>query len=160
MIIIVMGVSGSGKSRIGKAIASKLQLPFFDADDFHPKVNIKKMAGGTPLKDNDRLPWLKKLSTQIHLWQKDKGAVLACSALKNDYRSILGPTNIYILLDGSFELIQQRLSKRSEHFMPESLLKSQFATLEKPNNGIVLSIDNSVDNIVNAALKEIKQHGR
>lgn len=159
MVIVVMGVSGSGKSTIGKLLAERLMLPFFDADDFHTISNIEKMKSGQSLNDKDRAPWLKILADNIDYWLHDKGAVLACSALKNSYRSILGESNTYIYLQGSFELIYQRLQERSDHFMPESLLRSQFDTLEVPTVGHFISIADTVENIVNSALEEIQKHG-
>jgi carbohydrate kinase (thermoresistant glucokinase family) len=159
MVIIVMGVSGSGKSTIGKILADKLTIPFFDADNFHPSPNIEKMKSGQSLNDKDRAPWLKILSKNIESWNNEKGAVLACSALKSSYRKILGQDHFYIYLKGSFALIHQRLQERPDHFMPESLLKSQFNTLEEPENAFIISIDDKIENIVNSALEEIKKHG-
>ncbi len=154
-----MGVSGSGKSTVGASLAEKLGLPFYDADDFHPKANINKMADGKPLDDVDRLPWLETLADYIQLWENQKGAVLACSALKSSYRSILGEEHTYVYLKGSFEFINQRLQQRTNHFMPESLLRSQFETLEEPSNALTVSIDDTIDNIVNSILDAIKKHG-
>lgn len=154
-----MGVSGSGKSTIGKILAEKLSIPFFDADEFHPPSNIDKMKSGHSLNDQDRSPWLKKLAEKIEIWNSGQGAVLACSALKSSYRTILGRDHFYIYLKGSFALIYQRLQERSDHFMPESLLKSQFDALEEPENACIISIDGSIEKIVNSALEAFKKHG-
>lgn len=158
MIFIVMGVSGCGKSTIGKQLSEKLAIPFFDADDFHPKENIDKMANGFALNDSDRLPWLEVLSLKINKWNADKGAVLACSALKESYRKILSnqvEKIVWIYLEGDAETIQTRLQKRNNHFMDPNLLTSQFNTLEVPNYGIHISIQASVESITNTILEKI-----
>ncbi len=151
-IYIVFGVSGSGKTTIGKALAKELGIPFFDADDFHPESNIKKMSEGSPLNDDDREPWLKILSNQIIGWHKIEGAVLACSALKQKYRELLesiAPEFIkWIFLDGSYGLISSRLEARKDHFFKKELLISQFKTLEKPKKGISVTIDESIPEII------------
>jgi gluconokinase len=137
MIIIVMGVTGTGKTTIGKRVAESLGWEFSDADSFHPQANIEKMQGGFALDDADRMPWLMSLQQAIDGWlQEDKNIVLACSALKAAYRQILcrDPERMQIVyLQGSFELIAERLSKRENHFMNKDLLKSQFDALEEPN---------------------------
>ena len=159
-VYIIYGVSGSGKTTIGKKLASILNLPFYDADNFHPESNIKKMSDGFPLKDEDRYPWLQKLNRQIINWQADNGAVLACSALKSNYRDILetNADHIYwIFLDGTYELIHQRLNKRENHYFRESLLQSQFDTLEKPDRGILVQVNKSEDEIVKNILDEISE---
>lgn len=140
MKIIVMGVSGSGKSTIGKLLAERLRYPFFDADDYHPIENVEKMKSGIPLNDTDRMPWLSTLYNEI--LAKDDGCVLACSALKESYRKILNPKNEvkYVFLDGSATLIFSRMAERTGHFMPQGLLESQIKTLETPENAIVVDI--------------------
>ncbi|MGK7371251.1 MAG: gluconokinase [Candidatus Halalkalibacterium sp. M3_1C_030] len=151
MIYIVMGVSSSGKSVVGRKLAEKLDFAFYDADDFHPVENVRKMESGQPLNDEDRLPWLQKIRRNMLQWEQTGGAVLACSALKKAYRKILSPTDIpirFIYLKGSKELIAERMSKRSDHFMPESLLESQFEALEEPQNAIKVEIDKTPDEIV------------
>jgi gluconokinase len=156
--IIVMGVSGCGKSLISARIAQALDGVFEDADDFHPTSNIKKMAGGTPLTDDDRAPWLDILRERIVLNQRQTACyVLACSALKQSYRDRLRgndspETLAFIYLEGSKELIRQRMEAR-DHFMPPALLDSQFATLEKPEDGIAIDIELTPDEIVAAILQ-------
>ena len=159
-VYIIYGVSGSGKTTIGKKLASILNLPFYDADDFHPESNIKKMSDGLPLKDEDRYPWLQKLNRQIINWQADNGAVLACSALKSKYRDELeANTNTikWIFLEGEYSLILQRLKNRKDHYFKESLLQSQFDTLEKPDRGILVQVNKSEDEIIKNILDEISK---
>lgn len=147
-----MGVSGSGKSTVGRELARQLAVPFADADALHPQANIAKMAAGKPLDDNDRHPWLDAVGE----WLADHcdGGVMSCSALKRTYRDQLRqhcPTVEFLHLSGSPELIAARQAARTGHFMPASLLKSQFETLEplEPDErGITIDVDNSVDTIV------------
>ncbi|MGB6151189.1 MAG: gluconokinase [Pricia sp.] len=153
-ILFVMGVSGSGKTTIGKLLAEKLQIPFFDGDDYHPKANVEKMAKGHPLNDEDRKGWLRRLN-ELARHQKHQGAVIACSALKTQYREQLRQgvdTVEFIYLEGSFKLISQRLSNRKGHFMPPELLRSQFDALEIPKHAISVSIDATPSKVVNAIL--------
>jgi len=152
-----MGVSGCGKSTIGKALAKKLNIAFEDADDFHPPSNVEKMAGGAALTDIDRQPWLENLADLLAKHQ-DQGMVLACSALKASYREVLNskltlPATI-VYLSGSFEVIFERMKNRKDHFMPPALLQSQFRTLEEPAHAITVSIDQSIEDI----LEEILDH--
>jgi len=157
-VLVVMGVSGSGKSKIGKLLSKKLNLPFYDGDDFHSEANIEKMSSGTPLNDNDRKEWLIELN-KLALKNKKVGAIIACSALKKNYRSILragmGNYMAFVYLNGTFELIRSRLENRKDHFMPMNLLKSQFDTLEPPSNEISVSIDKSPESIVKDILKQL-----
>jgi gluconokinase len=145
MVIIIMGVSGSGKSTIGEQLADATGGAFFDGDDFHPPANVAKMHAGIPLDDADRLPWLQRLRQLIEE-QADKPApsVIACSALKRTYRDILAPGGDprvrFVYLQGSFELIAARLHARHGHFMPESLLRSQFDALEVPQDALTVDI--------------------
>lgn len=160
MVIIVMGVSGSGKSTVGPLLASKLNLPFKDADHFHPESNVKKMESGTPLTDTDRTPWLQELNHSLKKWKDNGGAVLACSALKKAYRNILkkdlrDEDIIFIHLDGERKLIAERLKTRSGHYMPTSLLQSQFDTLEEPQHAISVDIEPSPKQIVDEILSKL-----
>ncbi|MEO0473095.1 MAG: gluconokinase [Bacteroidota bacterium] len=142
--VIVMGVSGSGKSTIGMALAKAKNWPFYDADDFHPPANVEKMSAGQPLNDQDRLPWLQSLHQHIRI-QLEAGncGVLACSALKQSYRDLLkGELHAvhFVYLEGSFDLIHARMKARSDHYMPASLLQSQFDALEVPEQAIKIPI--------------------
>ena len=151
-IIFLMGVSGSGKSYIGHLLSKNLNFQFLEGDAHHPDNNIKKMANGEALNDADRLPWLKKINKLVIKHQAE-GVVVACSALKEDYRLIL-TQNLklesyqWFFLDGSYELIESRLKHRSNHFMPTSLLQSQFETLQPPKNCLRLDISISADQLV------------
>lgn len=151
-IYLVMGVSGCGKSTIGSLLAGKLDAIFLDGDDFHPPANVSKMASGSPLNDTDRIPWLqeirKSMDEQI---ANGQSAVYACSALKQMYRDILaGPDQdvTFVYLKGSMEEIQERLQARSGHFMPGTLLQSQFDALEEPQNAIAVSIQGTPEEVV------------
>lgn len=155
-LLVVMGVSGSGKSTVGAALAQRLGVPFADADDFHPPANIAKMTAGVALDDADRLPWLDAIGT----WLADHdagGGVISCSALKVAYRSVLrdhAPRVGFVHLAGTREVIARRQASRPGHFMPASLLDSQFATLEPlgpEERGVVLDVDQSVDALVEQA---------
>lgn len=144
-VIFIMGVSGSGKTTAGKLVAAAAGLPFFDADDFHPEQNTSKMKAGIALTDDDRQPWLQSLQQLAIVQSGLKGAVIACSALKENYRHILTngvPQPVWIFLQGSYELIHTRMEQRSGHFMPAELLQSQFDSLEIPENALTISIEN------------------
>ena len=146
MIIVVMGVCGCGKTTIGRALAATLGWPFHDADDFHPDVNVAKMAVGNALDDTDRWPWLDRIVTAMQSAQSEGGnAVLACSALKQVYRDRLQRAGDvrFVYLRGDVETIGARLSARSHKYMPASLLPSQFATLEEPRDALVVDIRQS-----------------
>ncbi len=155
-LVVVMGVSGSGKSTVGAALAQRLRVPFGDADDMHPAANVAKMSAGHPLDDADRLPWL----VGIGEWLADRpqGAVVACSALKRSYRDLLrqhAPGVGFVHLDGVHDTIARRQASRPGHFMPASLLGSQFATLEPlapDEDGVVVDVDQSIDQIVEQAV--------
>ena len=152
MIILVMGVSGSGKSTIGEELADSLNWEFSDADSFHSPENIEKMRHGIPLTDGDRLPWLQDLQTAIKQWLEDNhNMVLACSALKAAYRQYLIPDRErvkLVYLKGSLQMIEQRLRSRPHHYMPPELLQSQFKTLEEPTNAITVDISDPPEVIV------------
>ncbi len=146
--ILVMGVSGCGKSTLGRTLAEALGSVFLDADDFHPLENISKMADGLPLTDEDRDPWLRDIAAKLLLLRSNgRSFVLACSALKERYREVLhqaAPGLVVVWLDGTPELILERMSSRKNHFMPADLLASQFAALEPPADAIRLDIHEPV----------------
>ena len=151
MIIVLWGVAGSGKSTVAAELAHRLQCDVFDADEFHPKSNIRKMAEGRPLNDNDRQPWLAELRQLVDRYDKDDTAVLACSALKASYRQTLGFEESYVrsvLLTGRYELIAERLANRLGHFMPADLLRSQFETLETTHTGLTLDVSKKATELV------------
>ncbi len=152
-IIFIAGVSGSGKSTIGKLLSQKIKIPFFDADDFHSKENKEKMKAGFPLDDNDRQKWLHDLNKLGVEESKSQGAVIACSALKKKYRAILAtdiPQPIFILLYGSYKIIFERIKQRKDHFMPAQLLQSQFKDLEIADDAFVIDVNNNAEKIVEA----------
>ena len=166
--IVVMGVSGAGKSTVGRLIAAQLNCPFRDADSFHPAANIAKMSRGEPLTDEDRWPWLQAIAA----WIAEHRAVgtmcvVTCSALKRAYRDIV--TNKQnqdvrlVYLKGDFDLIEARLTARTGHFMPPGLLRSQFAALEEPGadeHAITVSIDAAPEVIAARVLKSLTRHAR
>jgi gluconokinase len=147
-----MGVSGCGKTTVGKALAAKLGWDFYDADDFHTPEGIAKMSSGTPLNDDDRAPWLASLHTLISTCLKEnKHGVLACSALKECYRQKLLVGNqgvLLVYLKGDYDLIWARMIERSGHYMKPELLKSQYEVLEEPMHGLVVDVSLAVDEIV------------
>ncbi|MFC5050276.1 gluconokinase [Rubritalea spongiae] len=159
--IIVMGVSGCGKSTVGQAIADALQATFYDGDDFHPQANVDKMASGTPLNDDDRRPWLETLAQTIH--DTRGNSVTACSALKKQYRDILRNAGdlTFIFLEGDKQTLLERIQERSNnttHFMPSSLLDSQLATLESPTaeTGVItVSIHSPISKIIEDVLQQL-----
>ncbi len=154
MIVVLMGVSGSGKSTVGKLLSERLGWPLLDADDFHPPANIEKMRSGIALTDEDRWPWLDRLNGLL----RDKvangeSALLACSALKQKYRDRLAASCSdlrWVYLKGSFELIESRLKARKGHYMKAGLLESQFAALEEPVDAITLEISSAPEAIADA----------
>ena len=161
--IVVMGVSASGKSTIGALIAGALGVPFVDGDALHPQANIEKMAGGHPLNDDDRWPWLAIVGdTLAESGKTGPGLVIACSALRRSYRQAIldrAPQARFVHLHGSREVLSARIEGRSGHFMPPSLLDSQFATLEplaEDEPGFVVDIDKSVAEIVAEAVANIR----
>jgi gluconokinase len=160
--LVVMGVSGSGKSTIADKLAERLGWTYEDGDKFHPASNVAKMSAGHPLTDEDRWPWLQAIADEIDkVCAGGKPAVIACSALKRAYRDILvhGRNDVRIIyLDGTEQLIASRLASRKGHFMPPGLLASQFKTLEPPvagENPVTVSIDASVDAIVDDIVRQL-----
>ena len=163
-IIIVMGVSSSGKSTVGQSIARRLHVPFLDGDGYHPPANVEKMRAGIALDDGDRWPWLERLAGALHEAADRKGAAVgACSALKRAYRTFLtekaGEPILFVHLHGSRDIIAERMARRSHEYMPASLLDSQFATLEVPDpateNVLVVPVTDSVDRITQTVAKSL-----
>jgi len=161
-IIIVMGVSSSGKSTIGQSIGRRLHVPFLDGDGYHPDANVEKMRAGIPLTDDDRWSWLERLALALHQAADRKGAAVgACSALKRAYRDYLiekaGEPILFVYLHGSRDVIADRMARRQHEYMPSSLLDSQFATLEEPDpaleNVLRLDVTDQVDAITAKVLK-------
>ncbi len=151
MVVIVMGVSGAGKSTIANRLAHELDWEFVDADSFHSPANVAKMQAGVPLDDADRAPWLQSLRLKIeNSISGNNNLILACSALKRSYREQLGAgLDVKIVyLKGTFAVLQKRLTQRTGHFMTEQLLASQFESLEEPLDAIQVNIDRSVAEIV------------
>ena len=149
MIIVMMGVSGCGKTTVGKQVAEALQLPFLDGDDLHPLANILKMKKGLPLTDDDRNPWLTRVAEKIAQMAGQGGGVVACSALKEQYRrALLGHSSfsvLWVYLQGTQNTLFRRIRQRKNHFMPPGLLESQLKTLEEPEYALTLSIELSPD---------------
>jgi gluconokinase len=152
MVVVLMGVSGSGKTSVGVPLAAALGGEFVEGDDYHPPANVAKMRQGIPLDDADRRPWLEILAAEIGRWlAAGRTVVLACSALKRSYRAILRggrPEVRFVHLKGDPALIRARLAQRRGHYMPASLLDSQLATLEEPLDAIVADIDATPEEIV------------
>lgn len=155
MIVIVTGVSGTGKTTLGSALAAHLKLPFYDADEFHPAENIVKMSDVIPLDDLDRAPWLNLLAEMLRESTSKGGSVLGCSALKEAYRQILhiNPEVKWIHLIGDRELIWQRMLARKNHYMKAGMLDSQFSTWEESSYGLNLSIAKSPEEMLGEALE-------
>lgn len=158
-VVYIMGVAGSGKTTVGQKLSVATGIPFFDADDFHPSANKEKMKAGHPLNDADRKDWLNRINELAKEHSQKKGAIIACSALKQKYRIILSegikPPVHWVLLHGNFGLIQERIKSRKDHFMPASLLQSQFDTLELPVDAMVIDIRNNPDQIVADILRQL-----
>ncbi len=165
MVVVLMGVTGTGKTTVGEALAARTGWPFADADDFHSAANRAKMHAGIPLTDEDREPWLQSLHDQIATWLRDGvNGILACSALKDSYRTELtegtAPGSVrFIFLTGPAVLIRERMEGRHGHYMPESLLPSQLATLEPPSDALEISIDQTVPAMVDQILSALATEG-
>ncbi|WP_272023792.1 NADP-dependent phosphogluconate dehydrogenase [Olleya namhaensis] len=158
-VIFIMGVSGCGKSTVGKLLAQELDIPFFDGDDFHPEANIKKMSNGQPLNDDDRQGWLETLNDLAKQQLTKNSCVIVCSALKQKYRDTLSlhikTETKWVYLSGSFDQIFERLNSRDNHFMPSELLKSQFDTLEEPTDALKIDIGLTPENIIKTIKNEL-----
>ncbi|GAA5022730.1 gluconokinase [Marivirga lumbricoides] len=158
-VIFVMGVSGSGKSTIGKLLSLKLSLPYFEGDEYHSPENIAKMSAAQPLTDIDRQVWLESLNQLAINQGKNKGCIIGCSALKEKYRKTLAKgvsqPVYFVFLEGNFEIISQRLQNRKGHFMPPALLQSQFEALQIPENAIKINILDPPEQIVNNIIQNL-----
>lgn len=155
MIVVMMGICGSGKTTIGRVLAERLGVPFVEGDDYHTRENVAKMAAGHPLTDADRWPWLHRLGEAMGQWaEKGQDTVVSCSALRRDYRALLtaaAPDVRFVFLEGAVELVRRRMAERRDHFMPVGLITSQIATLEDPRgepNVVTVDIDGTPDQIV------------
>jgi len=160
-LVVVMGVSGSGKSTIGSALAEKLGVAFIDGDDLHPQANVDKMHAGHPLTDDDRWPWLARVGQALHD-AGDDGLVIACSALKRSYRDAIlseEPRALFLHLTTSQGLIADRLKHRDDHFMPPALLDSQFETLEPLGDdepGVAVDVGEDVAHVVSSSVDKLR----
>ena len=162
-LVVVMGVSGCGKSTVGAALSERMGKPFIDADDFHPQINLAKMSSGIPLGNDDRWPWLERVGKVLGEHCRFEGLVIcACSALRREYREYLKKVAnepiLFVYLNGSAELISRRLCVRSDHFMPSELLESQFAILQPPSieeNVLSVDIDRPVSKVIDHIYEQI-----
>jgi len=156
-----MGVAASGKTAVGKRVAQKFNWIFLDADDFHPPANIEKMKHGIPLNDQDRAPWLQRLHDELqHQLAEGHSVILACSALKESYRSVLRDEAIppkFVYLDVDPETIRDRLQHRTAHFFPKELMESQFATLEKPKDAIIIDARKPLAEVVDLVIHALTE---
>ncbi len=159
MIVIVMGVVGAGKTTIGSLLAQQLGWEFADADDYHPRANVEKIRHGIPLTDEDRAPWLQRLRRAIIGWStSNKSVVLACSALKREYRQTLqvAPEVRFVYLYGPEKVISERLRARHGHYADARILESQLADLEEPDKAVKINIEASPEQIVREIRKELR----
>jgi len=160
MVLILIGPMGSGKTAIGKLLAERLGWPFYDADDYHPKENVEKMRTGIALTDEDRRLWLEKLRDIIQRWLKERqNAILACSALKQAYRDILGVDQVLVktvYLKGSYSLLRKRIEERQHAYMDKNLLRSQLDALEEPKDGLHVDISTTPETIVSTIIQNLK----
>ena len=159
MVLILMGPMGCGKTTIGKMLAAKLGWPFYDGDDFHPETNVEKMRAGHALTDEDRKLWLERLHANIQSWLNEKdNTILACSALKQSYRHILGVdqnTVRTVYLKGSYELLRKRIEERQHPYMDKNLLRSQLDTLEEPADGLTVDISATPEIVVSTIVNHL-----
>lgn len=160
-VLIIGGVSGAGKTTVGKALAERLNWRFIEGDDFHPNTNVAKMRRGEPLNDSDREPWLHRLRDEIKACL-DKGvrAILACSALKESYRALLrvDPERVhFVFLMGNYEILRKRITQRHNHFMAPDLLASQLETLDLPDYGLVVDVNQPLASIVNLIMDHVRR---
>ena len=160
MVLILIGPMGSGKTAIGKLLAERLGWPFYDADDYHPKENVEKMRTGIALTDEDRRLWLEKLRDIIQRWLKERqNAILACSALKQAYRDILGVDQVLVKTDylkGSYSLLRKRIEERQHAYMDKNLLRSQLDALEEPKDGLCVDISETPEAIVSRIIQNLR----
>lgn len=163
-LVVMMGVSGSGKTTVGAALAQRLRVPFADADDFHPPENIAKMSAGVPLTDDDREPWLRTIAAWLHAHTAG-GGVVSCSALKRSYRDLLrsdAAHAVFLHLHGDRDTLAARVAGRPGHFMPAALIDSQFRTLEPlqaDEEGAALDVSDPVDDLVEQSLQFLATKG-
>lgn len=163
---VVMGVCGSGKTSVGKALADEFNATFIDGDDLHPRANIMKMASGTPLNDEDRAPWLERIGDVFFsLQRRSMSGVIVCSALKKKYRDQIRAGNenlIFVHLHGSMDTILERMAARQGHFMKKEMVQSQFDTLEIPSadepDVVSVSIEQNLDQVIASAIAAVKQY--
>jgi carbohydrate kinase (thermoresistant glucokinase family) len=162
MVIVLMGVSGSGKTTIGKILSKRNDVPFFDGDDFHPNVNVQKMAKGIPLTDQDRVVWIEQIADFINC-APAKHKILACSALSKFIRDLMireiHESCYFVFLKGSYGLIKERMDNRGEHYMKSVMLDSQFEALEEPEIVLIIDIENSPDQICDIIHNAIWEDG-
>jgi len=163
MVIVIMGVSGAGKTTVGSLLARRLHWTFRDGDEFHPAANVAKMASGIPLTDADRWPWLQAIHTYLSkTLDNGDSAVVACSALKEEYRRRLsnGLSGVrFVHLSGTPELLAQRVAARKDHFMPPGLLGSQLAILEAPSDALVVDIGQSPEELAEEIIRRLEISG-
>jgi carbohydrate kinase (thermoresistant glucokinase family) len=160
MVLILIGPMGCGKTTIGKMLAEKISWSFFDGDDFHPRENVEKMRSGLPLNDEDRKTWLENLHGYIQRWRiEGRNTILACSALKQAYRDILGvdqQTVMTVYLKGSYELLRKRIEERKHPYMNKDLLKSQVSTMEEPKDGLTVDISQTPEAAVQTIIESLE----
>src|SRR6267142_1602070 len=163
VIVVLMGVSGSGKTTIGQMLADAIPCPFLEGDSLHPRANIEKMSRGIPLTDADRAPWLSAIHAHmVDVFNRGDSVVVGCSALKQSYRIVLadGLPLILVYLKGSQDLIRSRMLHRASHFMKVEMLASQFEALEEPSDALVVDVSESPGAIVEWILSELRRRSR